>query len=86
MRTKLIALAGAILLLAACETDSDEAADAGGTGDASMPAPVVEAAPELQPVHPADHFVHGAEAEPGHVLAQALREHREVGSHRFRGA
>ena len=52
MRTKLIALAGAILLLAACETDSDEAADAGGTGDASTPAPVVEAAPEIRETPP----------------------------------
>ena len=45
MRTKLIALAGAILLLAGCETDTDEAADAGGGGDRGTEAPQVESDP-----------------------------------------
>ena len=43
MRTKLIALAGVILLLAACETTPEEGADAAGTGDSGVaPAPAME--------------------------------------------
>ena len=49
MRTKLIALAGAILLLAACATDPEESADAAGTGDTgvtpAMEDPMVEPTP-----------------------------------------
>ncbi|MDP6951477.1 MAG: peptidoglycan-associated lipoprotein Pal [Alphaproteobacteria bacterium] len=49
MRTKLIALAGAILLLAACETDPEDAADAGGGGDRGTEAPQVERDPGTGP-------------------------------------
>jgi peptidoglycan-associated lipoprotein len=51
MRTKMIALVGAILLLAGCETDSDEAADAGGGGDdRGTEAPQVERDPGPAPM------------------------------------
>jgi peptidoglycan-associated lipoprotein len=55
MRTKLIALMGAILLVTACETPSEEAGEAAGTGAAvpSTAAPVTTQPPEVAAVAPA---------------------------------
>jgi peptidoglycan-associated lipoprotein len=53
MRTKLIALVGAILLVAACETPSEEVGEAAGAGAAVPPsAPVTTQPPEVAAVAP----------------------------------
>ena len=45
--------------------------------------PVVDRRPEVQPVDAADHLVHRAEAERGHVLAHFLRHEPEEVLHEF---
>ena len=39
--------------------------------------PVVDRAADVEPIHAADHLVHGAEAEPRHVLAHLLGDEAE---------
>ncbi len=53
MRTKLIALVGTILLIAACETTPEEAGEAAGTGAAGQPtAPVTTQPAEVAAIAP----------------------------------
>ena len=60
MRTKLIALAGALLLVAACESTPDEASDATGIGTGTgadtgtSVAPITTAPDDMAAVEPAD--------------------------------